>query len=485
MAALRDDQIIVVILGNTLSSLLSIVGSSMIIYILHRIKKPSVYNRLMFGMSLFDIIQAVSLLIGPFLIPESGGRKWAYGNDQTCLMVGFFVQLGCTVPFYNISLNAFFLLTVVYGMSEARITRWIEPTLHCISILYPLITASIGVGLNLYSELELGVSCWIGEYPRGCDEDPTLECTSTLIGWFYSGIPFVGSFLFLLIANFLIYRKVRKTTKQASQYSIDSVIAHFSIVDSHSSSIEHTVENKPNINRCNIGKLIWRFITCAKTSQIDDHETKNDIIDNTLIRNKPEYSRKMSMRTTEMELRRKERHRLKNSRANAVLIQATLYVLACLSTIFWMMVLRVIESGGFKREDESTIFWLTLLTHLTFPLQGFWNLLIFVRPKYLRWRRQEPAMSKYWAFKQCLFNTHLLANIPTAVPQQTGFSTWLQGVTKASLKLGDKSSKVDKFHSQNSEVEQSPRKRSLHEDERLYPEEDSLSIKCEDFPNIA
>jgi hypothetical protein len=478
MAALTDDQIIIIIVGNTLTSILSIVGSSMIIYILHKTKKPSVYNRLMFGMSLFDIIQAVSLLIGPFLIPQYGGRKWAYGNDQTCLMVGFFVQLGCTVPFYNISLNAFFLLSVVYGMSEAKITRWIEPTLHCISILYPLITASVGVGLNLYSELELGVSCWIGEYPRGCDGDPDLECTSTLIGWFYSGVPFLGSFVFLLIANFLIYRKVRKTTKQASQYSIDSVIAHFSIVDSYNSSIEHSAEKKSDRKKDHNGRSIWRFLTGGPAAQ-------TDIDGNNMLGISTNFSRRVSSRTAGMQTRRKERQRIKNSRADAVLIQATLYVLACLTTIFWMMVLRVLESGGFKREDESTIFWLTFLTHVTFPLQGFWNLLIFVRPKYLRWRRQEPTMSKYWAFKQCFSNTNLIANVRTAVPQQTGLPTWLQGAAKASLKLRDTSSKRAKVESQCSEVEQTSKKRSLHEHEELTPANDSLSVKCETFPRVA
>ncbi len=98
-------------------------------------------------------------------------------------MLGFFVQLGVIVPLYNASLNAFFLLTIVYGITEARIKKWAEPTMHAVPILYPLVTASIGVGISLYSENELGLTCWIGEYPRGCDVNPEVECVSKYTYW--------------------------------------------------------------------------------------------------------------------------------------------------------------------------------------------------------------------------------------------------------------------------------------------------------------
>ena len=50
-------------------------------------------------------------------------------------------------------------------MSDEKIRKRVEPFLHAICILFALITASVGVGIDLYQELQLGLVCWIGDYP--------------------------------------------------------------------------------------------------------------------------------------------------------------------------------------------------------------------------------------------------------------------------------------------------------------------------------
>jgi hypothetical protein len=381
MVALTDDQVIVIIFFNSLSSMLSIFGSSTIIYLLGKAKRPSVYSRLMLGISFFDVINTIFLSIAPFLLPKSGGRKWAFGNDLTCSILGFFAQLGCAVPFYNISLNIFFFLTVVYGINESRIVTFVEPFLHIISIFYPLITASFGVGFNLYSELELGVSCWIGEFPQGCNEDPNVECISTMIGWIYSGIPIVGSFVVLTTTNFLIYRKVRLATRQSLRYSIDNVIARCSTV-TPKGSVDMSPELRTNVKE----KTAKGGKKPSNTfSKINDQDNATGSLDS-------RHSELIGLRQNQGSKNTKQ----------AVLTQATLYVLASFTTTLCMSILRIIESEGVKRQDESNLFLLTLLTHITYPLQGFWNFLIYIRPRYLRWRHHEPTLSRYWALKQCM-----------------------------------------------------------------------------------
>ena len=98
-----------------------------------------------------------------------------------------------------------------------------EPTMHALSILLPLATASAGAGIYLFSESELGMTCWIGEYPKGCSDDPAIPCTSTIIGWIYAGIPRLGSLAFLIISNAMIYRKVLKTTERLQRYALARV----------------------------------------------------------------------------------------------------------------------------------------------------------------------------------------------------------------------------------------------------------------------
>ncbi|KAI2493459.1 hypothetical protein MHU86_21077 [Fragilaria crotonensis] len=187
MAPMTDGQVIALVVVNCISSSLSIAGSSIIVYLVLMTKKSSVYNRMMLGMSMFDILNAIFMFVHPFLLPVEGGRISAHGNDQTCTMMGFFTQLCPTVPLYNISLNAFFLSTVVYGVSELKFQKYLEPSLHAMSILFPLVTASVGLGLSLYSEKELGLICWIGDYPKGCGEDPSVPCLDPIFVLIFGG----------------------------------------------------------------------------------------------------------------------------------------------------------------------------------------------------------------------------------------------------------------------------------------------------------
>ncbi len=67
------------------------------------------------------------------------------------------------------------------------------------------------------------------------------------------------------------------------------------------------------------------------------------------------------------------------------------------------------QSAGVQREQESDIYGLLVLVAITLPLQGFLNVLIYLRPRYLQWRRLLPMRSRLWAVKQCLTN-----RVPTA-----------------------------------------------------------------------
>jgi hypothetical protein len=78
-----------------LSSVLSILGALCIQWDVwsNRKKRKETYNQLIGGMSLFDLISAVSILLGRILIPSDRGDG-AYGDDATCAMQGFFIQFG-------------------------------------------------------------------------------------------------------------------------------------------------------------------------------------------------------------------------------------------------------------------------------------------------------------------------------------------------------------------------------------------------------
>jgi hypothetical protein len=208
--SLTDDQEIVLSLLFVFSGTLSVLGSSTIVYkVLKNREKATPYDRLMLGLSGCDIVASLTLILGPFLLPqETSPRVWARGTDATCTMLGFFAQLAFASIFYNCMLSFYCLLTVRFGVKRKRFAERYETWMHLFTIFYFLLTAVGGAAIGLYSEVDVGFGCWVNDYPSGCVETDT--CISQHIGWAFGGLPTVFTFLSLLINNLVIYYHVRR-----------------------------------------------------------------------------------------------------------------------------------------------------------------------------------------------------------------------------------------------------------------------------------
>jgi hypothetical protein len=120
-----------------ISASLSLFGSSMIIYDVSRdkTKRGSVYHSLMLAMSVFDIISSIAWGLATLPTPDYDEQHdadfavdddftyGAKGKGWTCTAQGFFIQLGFTSMFYNVSLSFYFLMVVRYGMKEYQIKK--------------------------------------------------------------------------------------------------------------------------------------------------------------------------------------------------------------------------------------------------------------------------------------------------------------------------------------------------------------------------
>lgn len=159
MAPLNDTQEKIMYLVGPISAALSVVGSSTILYMLYLRKKKDPYQRILGVMSLNDILFSTTAACMPFLLPESGGRVWAFGDQASCNVMGFFAQFGMATYLYNINLSLYFNLTIVHCMSKTRFARLAEPWMHGISIGFPLVTAIAGLALQLHDETPVGLNC--------------------------------------------------------------------------------------------------------------------------------------------------------------------------------------------------------------------------------------------------------------------------------------------------------------------------------------
>lgn len=314
------------------SALLSIIGSSVIIYVAIETRKQqswTPYTRLLLAMSISDILFSVTIAVAAFLRPqETSKRIWAFGTDASCSAIGFLNQMSTSAILYNGMLSLYFLLTARFGFKNAYIAKRIEPWMHCFAILYPLITATVGAVEGAYGEMSVnGLVCWVVSYPRNCGDGPGEsgeECASMVVAWLFYGLPVVLTLAALIINNLIIITFVRKQTRPRK----------------------------------------------ARRRNSSSH--------------------------------RRQQHRLK-----LVSTQASLFVASFAVCIIWSGIMNSAETLAESEEDELkmilTFYPVSIIQAILLPLQGLLNMVVYIRPKFLKARHENPKETRTWAAKRSIF----------------------------------------------------------------------------------
>ena len=129
----------------------SAISSSIIIFIISRSesKLRTVYHRIMFGMSVADIMLSVATGLSTLPMPKELSFKHEpydgtrLGNTQTCEAQAFFYVFGLNVMFsYNAMLFVYNTCAITFQMREQHIVKFVEPFLH-------LIPLGMGLGIAI------------------------------------------------------------------------------------------------------------------------------------------------------------------------------------------------------------------------------------------------------------------------------------------------------------------------------------------------
>ena len=145
-SSLSQGQEITLTLFTLLACTLSTIGSSTIIYkVVCNRRQAKSYDRLLLGLSIFDVLASIGYGLNPFLVPrESSTRFLAYGNDATCGWLGFMTQLAFAPSVYNTCLSYYFLLTIRFGMKRKTYAKRVEPWMHSIVFVFAFATSLTG-----------------------------------------------------------------------------------------------------------------------------------------------------------------------------------------------------------------------------------------------------------------------------------------------------------------------------------------------------
>mmetsp|Transcript_5681 Transcript_5681/g.12474 ORF Transcript_5681/g.12474 Transcript_5681/m.12474 type:complete len:445 (-) Transcript_5681:631-1965(-) len=132
------------------SAIVSIISSSALIWMVLRSRDrlSTAYHRLLLGMSIADLLVSFQFASFQAMIPSDVNYAvWnAGGNQASCIAQGFFAVFGWSCSLlYSCSLNIFSLAIVKYNKPERYIRTKMEPFLHGVPILHSLAFCILGL----------------------------------------------------------------------------------------------------------------------------------------------------------------------------------------------------------------------------------------------------------------------------------------------------------------------------------------------------
>jgi hypothetical protein len=193
------------------SSLLSIFGSSVIIYqVIWKSTRKTPYKRILLGLSSCDIVASLAYALQCFLVPaDSSRRYWAIGNDTSCSILGAFTQFAFAAVWYNGFLSYYYLATIRFKVDSKVFAKKYEPIIHFLALGFNLLTAVSGFLFHHYGEASVGPGCWVVSYYVNWPN-----------GWVFAGIPVLFMFISIAASNLIIYCHIRGESSQGGTSSV-------------------------------------------------------------------------------------------------------------------------------------------------------------------------------------------------------------------------------------------------------------------------
>lgn len=384
---LSDRQNKILALLPILPSILSVAGSTAILWLVSRERKRKgrlmPYHRILFAMSLCDIVVSVTNLGQPFLVPADGSpRPWAIGNDATCTAVGALLQFGLASFWYNGMLSTNYLLTIRFGRRGQAWARTLEPWMHLVALGYPLGTAVSGIVMDVFHETDLGASCWVAESNRepSCTLQPYHRCKSVYVGYIFAAFPLILVIVWVAVNCTLIAVYVYRTGRQSSRADAHSIIQR-RVLQQLQSGDAFSRDSRDSV-------FSWRGPSMEGS---DDGGEPSPL-------RLPRRGRRRSSMTT------REQHR---ERIRQVTTQSFLYVSTFALTYAPTIILRFLESYDVAGADESKFFVLLVCQAIFLPSLGFFNCMVYIRPQFLNIRQSFPNESRTWAVKRVFLGDDL------------------------------------------------------------------------------
>lgn len=340
------------------------------------------YKRLIFAISAADMLQSMFTILGPFLnlstVPQA---FWGVGNVLTCRLSGFLHSLGGTAaPLYTCSLCIYYYCKLQKKMTNENFAYKVERWLHFIILSFVGATNTYALVSNMFNSSTTGTFCLYAVTPSGCRQRPDLfgECNASpdpdsvtiFIVMNLVVLPIVSLFGTLVLFAILTYQIVVKekifSTKTPKQSKTNDVTA---------SSPEPQVQPEERII-----KQKKEFIPESTKSPLNQgkstsHTTKRS---SSFLRN-----RQASCNDNTDDARTIARV-YRQEMVAQMLLYSLAFVLTCLIYVVGIILL-------LNGKPVSTSHYFT--SQVLYPLQGLFNIAIYIRPAARVTRFRRPGTS--------------------------------------------------------------------------------------------
>ena len=304
----------------------------------HRRGRGTAIQRALVGMSCVDVSASFAWWLSNWATPRDTGGL-ARGNFASCQFQGFLLQLAVGAPLYNCSLSLYYMLVIRYNWTNEQLAK-IERFVHAFILTFTIGTSIAGLPLTMYNRID--TVCWVVGKPADCghsiatsiNEDVPCERGdyAWIFGVFLFYFPLWVCVLLTIIAMSLIYRHVRATFGRLKIYGFE----------------EDSSDGWFIRLRRSARASVWGGNTSDEMGQGPQTPTE---------------------RKTLGAIREHRRAtKLKVFATQASLYSASFFITWSPSTV-WSI------ASWFN----VTSFWLTFAAALCEPLQGLWNLMVFLR----------------------------------------------------------------------------------------------------------
>ncbi len=394
---------------NRISGSISIIASALLV--IHILRSPeglsTTYHRLMFGISITDILYSSAFCLGSLMVPKELDymTPGAQGNVGTCTFQGFLIFVGVYISaYYNCSICFYYLAIIKYNKSDAYIAKKLERWFHGVPIIVPVLTGILFVAVKFFNSSG-GHFCFVRPYiPPHCigyEDGEIIEGFSIPCGrgnsvdnnFFLSRMVILGVAILppVIISTTMVmmYRTVLKIERKSARYGVGALRLHVQQDiervenDSNDDATSTTLTKIMKKIQCFISHRsysLWCFLTCCRYSNNASNPGAADAA----------VVIKTSSKDTKSTISTKKRV----SRKKSILQIASGYVAA------WVIIWVPGMVPLFFLSVETLI-----VSSLLVPLQGLFNFMVFMSPKVRaakkprRGKQQDGDLS--W-FKACL-----------------------------------------------------------------------------------